>query len=328
MEISNAHLPASDRFEFWADLVSDQLGRMRMTSPIPSRDFVAHASLTAAGPVRVAWFRSPPAHLSRTWADVRANDPGVYQLMLVTGAPLWIEQRRQDSGLLQGALAMFDLSEPFRGNVPDRDQDTEVIIAQIPHDVLPLRVDRARRALAVPMEASGVGGVLADLLTSIRAHGADCDPRDLERTGWMAADLAGAVIARQLDAYGHLPVQTRQDVMRARILSFIDVNLADPRLGPAAVAGFHNLSLRALHALFRKQDGETVAAVIRRRRLERCREDLTDPRWDALPVAAIGARWGMGHPQGFSRAFRTMFGTPPGEYRRAARTGKQRRTGR
>ena len=210
---------------------------MRLTGPIASRDFVARASLTQAGPVRVAWFRSPPAHLSRTWADVRADDPGVCQLMFVTKAPLWIEQRRQDSGLVLGALAVFDLSEPFRGHVPDRGHDTEVIIAQIPHDVLSLPVDRARRALAVPLAASGVGGVLADLMTSIRANGADSDPRDLERMGWMTADLAGAVIARRLDAFEQLPVQTRQDVMRARILSFIDVDLADPGLGPAAVAG-------------------------------------------------------------------------------------------
>lgn len=137
-------------------------------------------------------------------------------------------------------------------------------------------------------------------MTSIRTHGADCDPSALERMGRMTADLAGAVIARQLDAYRHLSAQTRQDVMLARILSFIDVNLADPQLGPA-----------------------TVAAVIRRRRLERCREDLADPRLDALPVAAIGARWGMGRPQGFSRAFRMMFGVAPSAYRRAARTGKQ-----
>ncbi|MFD9359790.1 helix-turn-helix domain-containing protein [Streptomyces sp. NPDC060031] len=328
MEISNAHLPASDRFGFWADVVSDQLARMRITSPIASRDFVAQASLTQAGPVRVTWFRSPPAHLSRTWAHVWADDPGMYQLMLVTGAPLWIEQHRQDSGLVHGALAMFDLSEPFRGEVPDRGHDTEVIIAQIPHHVLPLPMDRARRALAVPLAASGVGGVLADLMTSIRAHGADCDPQELERMGWMAADLAGAVIARQLDAYRQLPAQTRQDVMWARILSFIDANLADPRLGPAAVAGFHNLSLRALYVLFRQHDEGTVAAVIRRRRLERCRQDLTDPRLDTLPVAAIGARWGMGHPQGFSRAFRMKFGVAPGEYRRSAQTGKHLRTGR
>ncbi|MCI3928472.1 helix-turn-helix domain-containing protein [Streptomyces sp. AN091965] len=164
--------------------------------------------------------------------------------------------------------------------------------------------------------------MLADLMTSIRTHGADCDLSALERMGRMTADLAGAVVARQLDAYRHLPVQTRQDVMRARILSFIDVNLADPQLGPATVAGFHHLSLRAVHALFRQQDVGTVAAVIRRRRLERCREDLADPRLDALPVAAIGARWGMGRPQGFSRAFRIMFGVAPSAYRRAARTGK------
>ncbi|MFB6828386.1 helix-turn-helix domain-containing protein [Streptomyces hydrogenans] len=79
--------------------------------------------------------------------------------------------------------------------------------------------------------------------------------------------------------------------------------------------------------MFRDQDEGTVAAVIRRRRLERCKQDLTDPRLDALPVAAIGARWGLSHPQGFSRAFRTMFEAAPGEYRRAAQTGKNLRTG-
>ncbi|QNP75216.1 helix-turn-helix domain-containing protein [Streptomyces roseirectus] len=327
--MSNAHLPAQDRFAFWADLVSTQLARMRLTSPIASRDFVARASLTQAGPVRVAWFRSPPAHLSRTWADVRADDPGVYQLMLVTGgAPLWIQQRRQDSGLLHGALTLFDLSEPFCGSVPDRGHDTEVIIAQIPHTALPLPVDRARRALALPFAASGIGGILADHMTSIRTHGPDCDPRDLERMGLLTADLAGALIARRLDAYPQLPPQTRQDVMRARILAFIDLNLADPDLDPAAIAAFHHLSLRTLHTLFHRHDEGTVAALIRRRRLERCRTDLTDPRLDTLPAAAIGARWGLHHPQGFNRAFRAMFGLPPAEYRRTARNANQPRTDR
>ncbi|MFD0392210.1 AraC family transcriptional regulator [Streptomyces nogalater] len=327
MEITNAHLPASARFGFWAELVSDQPARMRLTSAVASRDFVARASLTQAGPVRVAWFRSPPAHLSRTWADVRADDPGVYQLMFVTGAPLWIEQRRQDSGLVHGALAMFDLSEPFRGDVPDRGHDTEVVIAQIPHDVLPLPVDRARRALAVPLAASGVGGVLADLMTSIRAHGADCAPRELERMGRMTADLAG-----RSSPAGWTPTGSCR-CRPGRTSCWHGSSASSTPTSPTHGSGRRgrgfppSVTARSARAVPAAGRG-TVAAVIRRRRLERCREDLADPRLDALPVAAIGARWGLGHPQGFSRAFRTMFGMAPGEYRRAARTGKHPRTGR
>jgi AraC-like DNA-binding protein len=53
-------------------------------------------------------------------------------------------------------------------------------------------------------------------------------------------------------------------------------------------------------------------------RLERCRADLTDPRLRGMAVHAIGARWGLGSPADFSRAFRAAHGIPPGDYRRQA----------
>jgi AraC-like DNA-binding protein len=77
--------------------------------------------------------------------------------------------------------------------------------------------------------------------------------------------------------------------------------------------------VRYLHRLFEAQD-TTVAAWIRRRRLERCRRDLADPAFRGVPVSAVAARWGLPDPAHFSRLFRRTYGLPPAEYRGSCRT--------
>ncbi|MFF8999752.1 helix-turn-helix domain-containing protein [Streptomyces achromogenes] len=136
----------------------------------------------------------------------------------------------------------------------------------------------------------------------------------------MALDLTGACLAQHLDACDDLPAETRRQAMLARVNAFIDHNLGDPDLGPAEIAAHHHTSVRSLHALFRQQ-GESVAASIRRRRLERCRTGLTDPRMRLRPISAIAARWGFLRPADFSRAFRVAYGVTPRELRQTALRG-------
>lgn len=80
------------------------------------------------------------------------------------------------------------------------------------------------------------------------------------------------------------------------------------------IAAAHHISVRYLHRLFEAED-KTVASWIRGRRLERSRLDLLDPALAGRPVSAIGARWGFTSAIHFSRAFRAVYGLPPGEYR-------------
>ncbi|WP_019883838.1 helix-turn-helix domain-containing protein [Streptomyces purpureus] len=102
--------------------------------------------------------------------------------------------------------------------------------------------------------------------------------------------------------------------MLARVDAFIDRNLADPELTPAAIAAHHHISLRALHELFRGRE-RTVAATIRHRRLERCRADLTQPRLAHVPLHAIAMRHGFTSAAAFSRAFRASFAVTAQEVR-------------
>ncbi|MFC5785084.1 helix-turn-helix domain-containing protein [Streptomyces aureus] len=59
----------------------------------------------------------------------------------------------------------------------------------------------------------------------------------------------------------------------------------------------------------------SVAAWIRRRRLEAARRDLVDPALRSSPVHSAAARWGFPRAAGFSRALRTAYDITPTEYR-------------
>ncbi|WP_260867741.1 helix-turn-helix domain-containing protein [Streptomyces sp. SAJ15] len=65
--------------------------------------------------------------------------------------------------------------------------------------------------------------------------------------------------------------------------------------------------------------GVSVAAWIRRSRLERCRRDLVDPLLRSRPIHAIAWKWGLTDPAHFSRSFRVVaYGMSPRDYRRLA----------
>ncbi|WP_163572240.1 helix-turn-helix domain-containing protein [Fodinicola feengrottensis] len=113
-----------------------------------------------------------------------------------------------------------------------------------------------------------------------------------------------------------MSAQVQQRTMLVRVHAFIDANLADTALTPGLVAATHHISLRYLHRLFETGD-TTVAAWIRHRRLEKCRQDLADPVLHAISVSAIGARWGLPDSAHFSRLFHRTYGLPPVEYRRS-----------
>ena len=100
----------------------------------------------------------------------------------------------------------------------------------------------------------------------------------------------------------------------ASLRESIESRLSDPGLCPARIAAAHGISTRQLHRLF-KQTGTPFGAFVRRRRLERCRDDLADPRLRPLPMTEIAFRWGFSDSAHFSRCFRATFGCTAREFR-------------
>jgi AraC-like DNA-binding protein len=129
-----------------------------------------------------------------------------------------------------------------------------------------------------------------------------------------AADVADGLLDLFEGLYNGVLAPRAPDVVRLQVRAFIDEHLADPSLGPDAIAAAHFISRRQLDRLF--EDGDaTVTESIRRRRLERCREELADPRLRGDSILDIATRWGFVSPAHFSRTFRAAYGMTPRELR-------------
>ncbi|WP_138689771.1 helix-turn-helix domain-containing protein [Nonomuraea zeae] len=325
--MSTDMVPKKDRLDWWTHLCAHEFGPVALSTEHID-DFCGMASSVDLGGLRVAEFAVSPMTGRRTPAHIRQHDPDGYRLFLVHGNPVRLEQRRNDSYLETGDIALFDTSYPFATDFLNVGRSTRFTFLFLPREALPLPRDDMERLLASKLSArTGSGAMLARYLTALREHATGCDPAELPRLGTIGVDLAAVFLAGRLGTEGRLPVESRQRALVARIDAFIDHHLGDPELGPVGIAAHHHVSVRTLHVLFERQP-ETVSATIRRRRLERCRADLADPLLRERPIGEIGLRWGFRNAAEFSRAFRAAYGMSPREHRQQAlgQDGEERST--
>ncbi len=326
--VSSGMLPETERFDWFSETVTREVMPVALSSERPA-DFQAEAAVLDLGDLRIARFGFSPVRSRRTPALIRRGDPEQYQLGLIRRGATSMAQLSNDCRVRAGDFVFWDTSRPSDAAILAEAGPVQLTMLQLPRHVLPLRTQRLDRLLASRIAGDrGLAVVLASFIEALEAHGDVCAPAELRRLGSVAVDLVAACLAQNLDAEEQLPAEVRAQALVQRIHLFIEHNLGDPELAPAAVAARHNLSVRSLHQLFQGQD-ETVHARIRRRRLERCREDLARPDLLAHPVRVIAARWGFSGPTVFSRAFRETYGLSPTEFRalnitraRAGRTAR------
>lgn len=307
-------LPPADRFGLWLDVVESSAPAL--ISSAHAHSFDAHARAVELGRLRLTDFTYPSLTMARTAKLIRRADPEMYQLSLTQAGVGAVTQQRRDSVVRAAEFTLLDNSRPFeaRHEAP-AGRLLNAITVNIPHAALPLPPARVARLLAGSSSAStGTGGLLAQFLRRIAAHPEQFTAADAGRLGDIAIDLIAAMLARQIDAEDTLPEEVRQHALRLRIEAFIDRNLGDPELTPPNIAAAHHISLRTLHRVFAGEEA-TVAGLVRRRRLERCRRDLADPLLAGQAVRLIAARWGFTDKAHFSRAFRAAYGHSPQAYR-------------
>ncbi|MFD8643661.1 helix-turn-helix domain-containing protein [Streptomyces zaomyceticus] len=315
--VSSGELPQGERFEWFADMISREVMPTRLTSERPA-EFSAEAALLDLGELQVSKVAYSPLRSQRTPALIRRGDPEQYQLGLVTRGAMTLVQNGNSCEAEIGDLVFWDTSRPSDARYVSDGDPGQLVILQLPRDVLPVRASHLDGLLARRMPGGrGLAAVLVAFLRSLVAHGGECAPDELRRMGATAIDLAAACLAQHTDTEERLPAEVRARALLRRIHVFIEYNLGDPELTPVVVAAHHNLAVRTLHQLF-SGEGETVQARIRRRRLERCREDLRRPEFLTWPVGAIAARWGFSGPAVFSRSFRQAYGVSPTEFRARA----------
>ncbi|MCB8879510.1 helix-turn-helix domain-containing protein [Acidisoma cellulosilytica] len=169
--------------------------------------------------------------------------------------------------------------------------------------------------LAAPLSVLSAG-ILGELLRAAvdrldRLTEAEMRPLEIALAELVASALAANALAARV-----LNGSAGKNAIALRAMQVIELHLPDPDLSPALVAHYAGISLRYLQQLF-EATGENANHLIRRRRLERCCDDLRDPLYADQSISAICFRWGFNDSAYFSRIFKDVHGVSPSAYRNA-----------
>lgn len=308
-------LPPAEGLAYFDECQVRSAQPMRVTAePVGFRSRVRALDLAV---VNVLELTCTTADMRRTRKLVRRSDPELYSIVLPLRGTLLLAQGERDAAVGAGEMALYTSSHPFDVHLDaGRDDAGTMLMAQVPRALLPVPERRIDHLAATRLPgASGVGAMFAAFLTRLTTDATAYTPADASRLGSVAVDLLTTVLAHHLD--DEPPAGAHATALLASMQAYIQRHLGDPRLSPASVAAAHHISVSYLHRLFRSHE-LTAAAWIRHQRLERARRDLADATHHDAPVHRIATRWGFADHATFTRAFRAAYGLPPRDYRRRA----------
>ncbi|WP_069735074.1 helix-turn-helix domain-containing protein [Streptomyces sp. EN27] len=310
-------MPRGDRFAYWHTYMADVVAPMEISSPY-AHDFRAEYRLLRIEDAALWPTRAPASRYRRTPRLIRKSDPELLHMTLVQpgSGSVQVEQGTVRSAVAPHDIYFIDTSKPYE--VATVDAPIRGIGLDLPRSQLPLPPSTSLDGVMGRRLSGrhGFGALISQILLHLVDQAEVYGPADGPRLHRVLLDLMAGVLADGLDQESALSPEARSHNLVLAIRSFIGGNLHDPRLTPAVVAAAHHISTRHLHRLF-QQEGTTVAALIRNRRLERARRDLAEPGLAGTPVHVIAARCGFGSPAHFSRVFRAAHGMSPVDYRYA-----------
>jgi AraC-like DNA-binding protein len=308
-------LPRADRFAYWREMVTKVAMPVEVRSSY-SANFLATVQTASFGAIETIVMRQPPIDLDRTRRLIRLSDPEVYHLVLNLVGQQQLTQERRDVVLRPGEMMLYHSSSPLRTHSDVRQRRESAVVVVIPPMMLPLPARKLKDLLAVPLShrEDGLGTLISRYLHTLAKSAARYGAADASQLSFVTLDLISIMLARRLDAETSLPAETQEQVLFARLQSFIHQRLGDSTLSPETIASAHHVSVRSLHRLFQVH-GMTVSGSIRRQRLDRSRRDLTDPLLRGQSILTIAARWGFPDNATFGRAFKAVYGMSPRDYR-------------
>lgn len=296
----------------WRETIARLMTPLRIEAPGGS--FTGTLAATGLGDATVFDMTTAPHIVMRTPDLIDQGGPRYFKVSLQISGVTEIIQDGRCAVLSPGDLGLYDVSRPYTLRMP---QDSHAVVMLLPDHRVSLPAERLADLTAVTFPAHhAVGRFVNPLLLDLGRnapqvvlgpHGAQLFASAVDLLVTM---LSSEVTARQ-------GTRSRHAELVRTIKTYADAHLQDPDLTPAAIAREHFISTRQLYVLF-AEEGITVAAWIRRRRLERARRALADPSSADHSISAIASRFGLPDAAHFSTQFRSEFHESPRSWRARA----------
>lgn len=298
-------------FESWKSIVSQSFVPLHVTTKNEDQ-FHALMHYRSLGDVFISEIGAKSHTVERTPLLIARGDTRYYKLSLqISGVGLLMQDNREVV-LHPGDMAIYDTDKPY---TLDFDDDFRTLVVMVPQAAIDLPRDVVGQLTATRISGEdGLGRMVGPFLTQVAKNMDDLSGHSGLRLVHNTLDLITTLFHSQLDLARYDLAHGHRASLLQEIRAYIDDHLADPNLSPGAIATSNFISTRHLHGIF-KEEGVTVSALIRSRRLEHCRRDLADPVFLSKSVSAIAAKWGFVDASHFSRLFRSAFGEAPTDFR-------------
>lgn len=317
---SNAvEMVATKHISEYARMVSERFAPLSIDSD-RAGNFRGRIRGRNLGDVEVFDVRANQHQVERTEPLAARTPKGSYMLHLQLSGIGIMRQDGREALLEPGDMAFYDSDRAYSLWLDDRFRNAILVF---PRRLLALPTDTAGQLTATRISGTqGLARMVVPFLTQLAGNLDQLPGHSSLRLAHNTVDLVTTVLQSHLGAAlpRHTVPVSRENLLE-QVRAYIGDNVSDPALNPQQIAAANFISVRHLHSIF-SQEGTTVAASIRARRLELCREDLSDPLQDAHPVSALAARHGLVDPAHFSRLFKAAYGESPSEFRQRLRRGE------
>ncbi len=304
------HLKKSERKDYWRDLICDEF--VKLDCDRLPEDFQGELrGGNAIGDLQFSEVLADAQLVQRSRRQIARYAEADFLISFQLENRGLVRQNGREALLTAGSFALYDSTEPYSLTFDERFHQ---LVVQMPKHVLSRRLINPEKYTAIPISGKcGLGAVLTDFMFSLarELHHVQAAPDVLAEN---LVDMIAIVFSSSvmLSEVGNHSIV--RESLKRRIRQFINNNLCDPELSNNKIASAQNISVRYLHKLF-DDEPETVHALVRRKRLERAHQLLTDPAYAGHSIECIAYSTGFASAAHFSRAFKQQYGVRPSDLR-------------
>lgn len=288
----------------WRAASSETFGKLEVHAPEAST-FWAQLTSTRVGEVSLFDMRTAPHSVKRENAALA--DAPFCKLSLQLSGHSTMAQDGRTCELHPGDLALYVTQRPYVLEYP---VEQHTLIVHFPQSLLSLTPAQIQQLTASPVSRDhGLGKVAVPLFEQLANNLDVLEGPHAPALVRSALNMLVTVFSSEIDT-----ASDSKNLLFNQATSYIEQHLGDADLSPSTIATALFVSVRHLHSRFAAQ-GLSVGSYIRSRRLEKVREELTNPLNAKESIGTIASRYGLHDPSHFSRIFKAEFGLSPSAYR-------------
>lgn len=309
--LSTLDVDETERLAYWCDLVCSTFVNLDVKKVLRTPSFFGSIDSRYLNHLQFSHVKSEEQRVVRSRAQISQATQDYFLISLQLVGKGSVFQQGRAAELQQGHFCLYDTTRTYELFFTN---PFEQMVLQMPRDRLkPLLALPEKSAACAVNGCCGLGKITRDLILSTYREMESFSSRERGRISDIIADLLAACINQSVCGPRRSPRTRTGRLLEMKY--FIGNRLHDPLLSVEMVADAFGLSTRSVHSLFTDED-TTVAALIREKRLQKCKHDLQDPGQSAKSIADVALSRGFGSASHFSRLFSKRFGLTPRDFRK------------